>query len=64
MSDSLRWWKSTRSGNQGGNCVEVATTGRTWYVRDSKNRAGGMLSVDHVAWRSLVAGLKAGSSSR
>jgi hypothetical protein len=44
--DGLCWWKSTRSGNQGGNCIEVAASGDTWYVRDSKDPAAGHLMVD------------------
>lgn len=56
--DNLRWWKSSRSGNQGGACVEVATAGTTWLVRDSKDRAGGLLSIDEAAWRSFVTALK------
>jgi hypothetical protein len=57
--DGLRWWKSSRSGNQGGACVEVATAGATWYVRDSKNPTAGHLAVDAVTWRSFVAMVKA-----
>jgi hypothetical protein len=55
----LRWWKSSRSGNQGGNCVEVATTGAIWHLRDSKDRDGGQLTVSSVAWQSFLANVKA-----
>ena len=57
--DDLRWWKSSRSGNQG-QCVEVAVTGSTWCVRDSKNPAGPHLAVSNMAWQSFVAALKEG----
>lgn len=50
-----QWRKSTRSGNNGGACVEVADNlpGRV-LVRDSKDRNGGTLTFDAVAWRSFV----------
>jgi hypothetical protein len=47
------WRKSTRSASQS-NCVEVAAQGA---VRDSKNPAGPVLSVDVTA---LVTAVKAG----
>ncbi|GIL26111.1 DUF397 domain-containing protein [Actinocatenispora comari] len=57
----LRWWKSSRSGNQGGQCVEIATSGDTWYVRDSKDARGGRLAVDRAAWQSFVRSVKTGT---
>ncbi|BCJ26443.1 DUF397 domain-containing protein [Actinocatenispora sera] len=54
-SNQLRWFKSSRSGGQGGNCVEVAGGGSAWYVRDSKNPTNGMLSVGPAAWRAFLA---------
>ncbi|WP_326556351.1 DUF397 domain-containing protein [Micromonospora sp. NBC_01796] len=50
-----RWRKSTRSGAQGGNCVEVADNlpGRV-FVRDTKDRDGGTLAFGPVAWRAFV----------
>ncbi|BCJ34779.1 hypothetical protein Athai_22820 [Actinocatenispora thailandica] len=56
--DGLCWWKSTRSGNQGGNCIEVAASGDAWYVRDSKDPAAGHLTVGVASWRSFVAMVK------
>jgi uncharacterized protein DUF397 len=47
---TLRWWKSSRSNSSGGQCVEVATTGTTWFVRDSKNPTGSVLAVSSAAW--------------
>jgi hypothetical protein len=38
-----RWRKSTRSGGNGGECVEVAST--LSALRDSKNAAGPVLTV-------------------
>ena len=50
-----QWRKSTRSGNNGGACVEVADNlpGRV-LVRDTKDRDGGTLSFDPDAWRAFV----------
>ncbi|MFY1636089.1 DUF397 domain-containing protein [Solwaraspora sp. WMMB335] len=51
-----RWRTSTRSSNNGGNCVEVADNlpGRV-LVRDSKDRVGGVLAFDPAAWQAFVA---------
>ncbi|MGI5153197.1 DUF397 domain-containing protein [Plantactinospora sp. CA-294935] len=51
-----RWHKSTRSGPNGGDCVEVADNlpGRV-MVRDSKDRSGPVLTFEPDAWRSFVA---------
>jgi len=50
-----RWRTSTRSSNNGGDCVEVADNlpGRV-LVRDSKDRDGGSLSFGTDAWRAFV----------
>ncbi|WP_428965630.1 DUF397 domain-containing protein [Micromonospora fluostatini] len=51
-----RWHKSTRSGNNGGDCVEVAgNLPGTVLVRDTKDRAGAVLTFAPTAWRSFVA---------
>ncbi|KXK58830.1 DUF397 domain-containing protein [Micromonospora rosaria] len=51
-----RWRKSTRSGNNGGDCVEVADNlPGTVLVRDTKDRAGAVLTFAPTAWRSFVA---------
>jgi hypothetical protein len=50
-----RWRKSTHSGNNGGDCVEVADNlPGVVLVRDTKDRAGGTLSFSPAAWRSFV----------
>jgi Domain of unknown function (DUF397) len=56
------WRKSTRSGSNGGNCVEVARKLRgAVAVRDSKDPDGPMLVTSPAAWRALTASLKAGA---
>ncbi|MEU7839745.1 DUF397 domain-containing protein [Micromonospora sp. NPDC049114] len=54
MTDA-RWRTSTRSSNNGGDCVEVADNlpGRV-LVRDSKDRDGGTLIFAPTAWASFV----------
>ncbi|AVT35617.1 DUF397 domain-containing protein [Plantactinospora sp. BB1] len=55
LSDA-RWRKSTRSGTNGGNCVEVADNlPGVVAVRDSKDPAGPVLTFRPAAWRAFVA---------
>jgi uncharacterized protein DUF397 len=55
------WHKSSRSGGNGGDCVEVALNlPRVVAVRDSKSRNGGMLVFGHDEWRTFVDGVRAG----
>ncbi|MEV0942784.1 MULTISPECIES: DUF397 domain-containing protein [Micromonospora] len=50
-----RWRKSTKSGDNGGNCVEVADNlPGVVLVRDTKDRAGGTLAFAPGAWRGFV----------
>ncbi|MGI5211677.1 DUF397 domain-containing protein [Plantactinospora sp. CA-290183] len=53
-----RWRTSTRSGNGGNTCVEVADNlpGRV-LVRDSKDRQGAELTFAPAPWRAFLAGL-------
>ncbi|MFW6721474.1 DUF397 domain-containing protein [Streptomyces sp. MAR4 CNY-716] len=53
------WFKSSYSGGDGDNCVEVAVTSRAVHVRDSKDREGVRLSVTPAAWADFVAFAKA-----
>ncbi|MGW7204246.1 DUF397 domain-containing protein [Streptomyces sp. NPDC054837] len=52
---ALQWFKSSYSGSEGGNCVEVATQPTAVHVRDSKNPAGPQLTVAPDAWAAFVA---------
>ncbi|MET7970764.1 DUF397 domain-containing protein [Micromonospora sp. NPDC005305] len=56
-----RWRKSTKSGGNGGDCVEVADnlTGVVG-VRDSKDPTGPVLTFDPAAWTRFVAMAKRG----
>jgi hypothetical protein len=49
------WRKSSYSSDQGGECVEVAETPTaTIAVRDSKNPAGPVLTVDPAAFTTFL----------
>jgi hypothetical protein len=50
-----RWRKSTRSGSNGGACVEVADNlPGVVGVRDSKDPTGPVLTFDPQTWRAFV----------
>lgn len=56
MSTSeLAWFKSSYSGSQGDDCVEVATCPATIHVRDTKDRRGAQLALSPATWRDFVA---------
>ncbi|MGH3248679.1 MAG: DUF397 domain-containing protein [Trebonia sp.] len=60
MEDSpeLRWRTASYSTGNGGNCIEVADAASVVLVRDTKNRAGGTLSVPADAWQRFANALK------
>jgi len=51
------WRKSSYSGSNGGECIEVATAGAV-LVRDTANRAGPVLRFTADAWRAFTATIK------
>jgi hypothetical protein len=54
------WRKSTRSGGNGGDCVEVAFLPQLVAVRDSKNPTGPALVFTPDEWDAFTAGVKDG----
>lgn len=48
------WMKSSYSGAEGGQCVEVVTSQQAVLVRDSKNADGPILTLSPRAWNGLV----------
>lgn len=48
------WRKSSHSGGQGGNCVEVAPAGRIVGIRDSKRPGAGTVTIRPATWRTFV----------
>ncbi|WP_195910991.1 Scr1 family TA system antitoxin-like transcriptional regulator [Streptomyces kaniharaensis] len=53
------WRKSSYSGNNGGNCIEVATASPGRLVRDSKDPDGPTLGFTPTAWQSFVDAVRA-----
>lgn len=55
------WRKSTYSGGNGGQCVEVATNlPGLVAIRDSKDPEGAKLVVSAEEWRTFLSGLRDG----
>jgi hypothetical protein len=52
------WRKSSHSGGQGTQCVEVARADRLTAVRDSKNPTGPVLSFAQTEWAAFLTGIK------
>jgi hypothetical protein len=52
------WRKSTYSGGNGSDCVEVGNSTRVVLVRDTKDRAGAVLTFSPGAWRRFAATIK------
>ncbi|NGO41332.1 DUF397 domain-containing protein [Streptomyces ureilyticus] len=48
------WFKSSYSGTEGGDCVEVAAGTAVVHVRDSKAVAGPVVTVSREAWAGCV----------
>ena len=59
-----QWRKSTRSGPNCDNCVEVAFVGDAIAVRDSKTPAGPALIFTPDEWEAFVGGAKDGEFDR
>lgn len=53
-ASNLRWTRSSYSGGNGGECVEVALAGGSVHVRDSKDREGARLTVGREQWTEFV----------
>ena len=58
---SATWRKSSYSGGNGGNCLEVARNlPGIVAVRDSKDRSGPVLTFTSAEWETFTAGVKSG----
>ena len=61
MISNLTWTKSSYSGGQGGNCVEVARVlPGLVAVRDSNDAEGPVLEFTPAQWLAFTAGIKHG----
>ena len=54
--DSI-WRKSSYSGSNGGECIEVATAGAV-LVRDTADRSGPVLTFTAEAWQAFTAAIR------
>ncbi|MGK5557517.1 DUF397 domain-containing protein [Actinomadura kijaniata] len=55
---NVTWRKATRSTNNGGDCVEVASAPGVVAIRDSKNPGGGVVLVSRREARALSERIK------
>ncbi|MFD0901769.1 DUF397 domain-containing protein [Actinomadura sediminis] len=55
---NAKWRKSSRSTDNGGNCLEVANLAEGIGVRDSKAPEAGHLTLERQSFRALLAELK------
>lgn len=59
------WRKSSLSGSNGGQCVEVATNlPNTIAMRDSKDPHGPKLLLTPTQWHTFITGVKTGEFDR
>ena len=56
---AVTWRKSSYSGNNGGQCVEVGNAARMIAVRDSKDQAGPVLAFGRQDWQQFTDRVKA-----
>jgi hypothetical protein len=54
VASGLAWFKSSYSGTEGGDCVEIAADKAVVRVRDSKAIAGPTLTVSREAWAGFL----------
>jgi Domain of unknown function (DUF397) len=55
---NVAWRKSSYSGDNGGTCVEVGTTGPAVAVRDSQDQGGPQLAFSADSWKAFTDQLK------
>ncbi|WNZ08152.1 DUF397 domain-containing protein [Streptomyces sp. 11x1] len=54
VASDLAWFKSSYSGTEGGQCVEVAADPGAVHIRDSKTVAGPVVRVSREAWAKFI----------
>lgn len=64
MTNNDRWRKSSYSGGQSNDCVELDVAAGHTGIRDTKNRAKGTLSVSATSWFSFMEAIKDGELDR
>lgn len=64
LSQAAGWFTSSRTG-QGEACVEVTTAMPGWVgVRDTKNRAAGLLALNRQQWTAFLNAIHEGQLDR
>jgi Domain of unknown function (DUF397) len=58
METVSSWRKSSYSGANGGECVEVGASADAVIVRDTTNRSGETLRLPANVWRAFLASMK------
>ncbi|WP_253871027.1 DUF397 domain-containing protein [Actinomadura rupiterrae] len=58
--DNLIWQKSSHSGANGGNCVELARLRRVAFIRDSQDPNSAPLMIDLAQLSFIIADIKLG----
>jgi hypothetical protein len=53
-AQELAWFKSSYSGAEGGQCVEIAIAPDAVRIRDSKDRSGPVLTATSQEWTGLI----------
>jgi hypothetical protein len=56
---SIGWRTSSYSGDNGGTCVEIGTTGQAVAIRDTKDQDGPQLAFAPATWQAFTNQLKA-----
>ncbi|MEU4682847.1 DUF397 domain-containing protein [Streptomyces xinghaiensis] len=54
VASDLAWFKSSYSGAEGGQCVEIARGKGVVHIRDSKDTAGPVIRVSREAWTGFI----------
>ncbi|GHD21287.1 DUF397 domain-containing protein [Streptomyces galbus] len=54
VASGLAWFKSSYSGAEGGDCVEVAADREAVHIRDSKALTGPVIRVSREAWTGFL----------
>ncbi|MFF9404686.1 DUF397 domain-containing protein [Streptomyces anandii] len=54
-ASGLAWFKSSYSGTEGGQCVEIAADAGAVHIRDSKAVTGPVIRVSPTAWARFLA---------
>ena len=52
------WRKSSYSGDNGGACIEIASSAQVVLVRDTTDRGGPVATFSADAWRSFTTSVK------